>query len=255
MRELFIKTAENLVKNENILSTYKKLADFYLKQNKMDGYSSTLEKIWHLEKDNEILLKISNVAKNNLINFAPIAGINQNLIDDILFEAKTTDFTLLIHRHFICEYMMIHAFSKNNLQLVLELSHYLFEIKSQIQKYIKDNTIEDCKEIRTMKDDDCALSNMLADTKNHNDINDLAIQLNPLNEKAYINIIYDLLIYENYDRALEFYNSKYAPTFSKSTINSVSELCWIFSESFSKRFEFYETLLFQKIAIEQELKN
>lgn len=277
MRDLFLKSAKALSKNENILSIYESLAEYYLNIGQMDGYTSSLEKIWHLNHNNELLLKISDIAKNVLKNynlsclfeglyfysqapehfnsFAPISGMNQGLISDIQYEANSSELKLLINRNFICDYMMLHAHQKNDLELVLELSKYLFEIKSQIDIYVQENNITESRELLSIKEDDSAVSNVLSQTKHHNDINKLAIVLNKYNEKAYLNIIDDLLVYKNFQNALDFYNNEYAPAFSKPLIHSASELCWFMSNNYSNKLEFYETLYFQKLAIELELKN
>ena len=95
---------------------------------------------------------------------------------------------------------------------------------------------------------------MFAKVTNHNDINKLAIKFNPQNEAPYLNIIDDLVIYNNYSQASEFYNNEYLNYFPENTeINSIIDLCWFLSDKYSTIGEYYNAVERQKKAIELEL--
>ena len=112
----------------------------------------------------------------------------------------------------------------------------------------------DFSTLEDKKQSDIYISTQLARTSNHNDINRLAIKFNPQNEAPYLNIIDDLVEYNNYNQALDFYNNDYCAMFPDNRrIDSIVGLCWFLSDKYSAIGEYYNAVQRQKKAIELEL--
>ncbi|MBQ7764199.1 hypothetical protein IJ384_02390 [bacterium] len=276
VRDFFLKCAAAIVKNENVIDVYKQLKDFYFYKGVERGYAVCLEKLWHLERKPEQLIELSEISLNNLkepklscmframyffdysqeefLKFLKSISIDQELIDNILYEYKSTEFILMIHRALVCMTMMSYAKDCEDFVLVLDLSKYLDQIENQINEFIYINNIPECRETEAHFKNKMGLSSILSRVENHNDINKLAIKLNPNNEIAYINILDDLLIYGNYEVAKSFYNNEICPRFNKEKTDSLEEICWRLSSKYSADLKFYKALTFQKLALEFNLR-
>ena len=80
----------------------------------------------------------------------------------------------------------------------------------------------------------------------------LAIRLFNNNQRAYINIIGDLITYKNYKLAIDFYNNEYASLYNTPTMYACSDLCWLISDFYRDKFEFYKAIKYQKLALEMD---
>lgn len=276
MKNLFIKTSENLLSDTNLLETYQILANFWQKENFQIGYCTCLEKIWHLNKDSSILINLADIISKELqderttcllramafynyspdvfIKFLKSIKLDDNFIKEIEYESSTTPWILLSGRYLIHSYLMIFATKKKELGLVMDLSKNLMKLDSEIQNYLAQNDLDCADEHNDYLRSKNSLSEVLAEIEHHNDINHLAISLNPNNENAYLNILEDYVTYKNYDEAKNFYNNQYATKFNKIPFDSIIDICWFLSSYYSKKYEFYKTLVYQKLALEIELQ-
>ena len=132
-------------------------------------------------------------------------------------------------------------------QEILSLVNNLDIIQENINTYLMHNFIRNSEPLENIDDIKKHLSFLFAKVTNHNDINKLAIKFNPQNEAPYLNIIDDLVIYNNYSQALEFYNNEYLNYFPENTeINSIIDLCWFLSDKYSTIGEYYNAVERQK---------
>ena len=161
--------------------------------------------------------------------------------------------TDLYYRHSGIIYLIYFAFKENKFDVVSELKNYLNILKNQIEQFVIKTNNYTYKEIQLIQSDVQMLSKFLSTKQHHNDINYFAIELNQQNEQAYINIIDDLLTYNNYSDALSFYNNTYCTVFKKMQETNIINICWFLSNYFAKNFNFYKSLFYQKLALEQEL--
>lgn len=276
MRNLFIKASKNLLSETNLLETYQNLSDFWGKENFQIGYCACLEKIWHLNKDSSVLINLADIISRELndertacllrammfyeyspdvfIKFLKSIKLDESFIKEIQYESSTTPWILLSGRYLIHSYLMIFATKKKELGLVMDLSKNLMKLDSEIQNYLAQKDLVYDNENNDYLRSKNSLSEVLAEIEHHNDINRLAISLNPNNEKAYLNIIEDYVTYKNYDEAKNFYNNQYATKFNKIPFDSIIDICWFLSSYYSKKYEFYKTLVYQKLALEIELQ-
>lgn len=275
MREKFlVELAKKLCTNKDVLSIYKKLADILEENNLYHEYGAVLEKIWHLTKEHELFKEIGDIflyqvrnpkiavnAYNKYLQlimpdfYKSYATTLYNLgYSDFEYEYDDEDYTKelidLCDRYNAIIYIMVCLFQNKKYQSVLDIEKYLYDIKNRLQAYNDNLSQDDLNTLQELDDSNRHLSELISQEEHHNDINMFAIRLFDNNQRAYINIIGDLLTYKNYKSAIDFYNNKYASLYNTQIMYESSDLCWFVSDFYRDRFEFYKAIKYQKLALE-----
>ena len=277
MRDKFKNLAERLIKNDNPESIYKELANIFDSLCLFHEQGACIEKLWHVTQDPNLYKEVADIflykVRNRNIAFEGYnrylqysqpefyKSFSENLLAlgyDKFQISDDEDYKRNIIRlsdSFDCVIYMMKALHKlKDYEGVMEMEQYLNSFDEKIKNYIQLHPLEkpDCVDENT--NGKKHLSGILSETLNHNDINKLAIRLDSGNEKAYINIIGDMLTYGRLNDAVDYYNNVYAEKFGKITTNNIVNICWIVSDFYRDRYEFYNAVFYQKIALEQEVQ-
>ena len=276
MRKKFIDYAQKLLNTKDFVQIYSDLSELFDKQGLYHESGACLEKLWHVTQQPELYWKVGNIFSKKIGNpqvafsaynryFQTASPSLWKEYTDVLEKLGYRDFyTDLSQDNYsnkiviLCDvlqviiYMIISLNSEKDFDGIVSLIPYFEKAKDTIKEFEKTNTISnDFYEENTSCENH--LSELLSENYHRNDINRFAIKLNPKNQKAYINIIDDLLTYQKYPDAIRMYNSEYAPTFLKPNAGRITDLCWMISDYYRDIFDFYKAVYFQKLALELEL--
>ena len=265
--------AQKLAGEENCIELYKTLIPIFEDAELYQEQAGLLEKIYNITKEPELYREIGDImldkiGKNDIAKnaynkylsltkpeffnkYISIIDPGYNQVDE-----EGLDFKLLslIDRYNAVIYIMVYFFQRQMYADILEISPCIDIINQQIDEHLNTVGITDFSTLEDKKQSDIYISTQLARTSNHNDINRLAIKFNPQNEAPYLNIIDDLVEYNNYNQALDFYNNDYCAMFPDNRrIDSIVGLCWFLSDKYSAIGEYYNAVQRQKKAIELEL--
>lgn len=94
-------------------------------------------------------------------------------------------------------------------------------------------------------------SSIISQTEN-NDLNKYALKLNPKNEQAYLNIIYNFADSHNFEQLQEYYNA-YAKNCDADKLNTVPQILWKLSNIYKNKDLFFKAVKCQQLAVEYEL--
>lgn len=262
-------------------SFYSAVANFFQEYSYTEGYINTLQAIYDVSGNNSYLIKIGDYFKEigqNEIAFSYYNKCLKSKVPDIYEKIEQTkpcicysqdprkqygnDKTLirLINKNVVLVHLLKLALDCSFYEIVIEYAQNLHIIADLINEHIKlanegyASTINNALEIHEVFEDYNFLSNELAKTKHHNDINNLAIELNPNNQAPYFNIMDDYIVYENPKAALEYYNSVYQNQFQSFYIENLKELYQIMHNFFHKIGDYYKVVYYQKLIIEGSLK-
>ncbi|MBR6127355.1 hypothetical protein IKQ21_06690, partial [bacterium] len=134
-----------------------------------------------------------------------------------------------------------------------EFQKYLKQVKAELVEYIEKNNLNLENSLIDLNTIHETVSSKLSEVKHHNDINKFAIELNPKNELAYINIADDYIEYNNYDTALQFYNDEYKLAFELDSKNSIVDLCWFIGDKHRCYNDIFNAVKRQQDAVNLEL--
>ena len=137
---------------------------------------------------------------------------------------------------------------------VLYANEYLQKLEKIIYDFLKDNTnINDY-----YKNEITEIKNYIAEGLSLNEynlrINELAIELNPDCEQAYLNILEDYISNNDLNIAYEFYD-KYCNQFNKYKEISVPDMLWQLSSLYHDKNLHFKSVKYQKYAAEYELEH
>lgn len=275
MKEKFLNYAQKISSGENIENIIKDLKDIFNKNSLYHEEGACLEKLYHITHDYKLFNEIgqifqykvrnrdiANAAYNKYLyysdktfftNYAKnLNELGVNLISVNNMEENTPpEIQALCDKFDLIIFMMICLHKNQEYDTIMKLIPFLLKTKTNII-----NTFSAAKNKDYLVDAENSekhLSDVLSSTKHRNDINKFAIDLNPSNERAYINIMDDLVSNENDKNAIEFYNNTYSRKFNKPQIDSAENLCWQISDFYKNRYEFYDAVRFQKFALERGL--
>lgn len=281
MDKFCFNAAESLVNNKNLKSLFKKLIDFFAENAMFFELAGLYECLYRLDDNIEYLKKeafvidkylgnnylslqlnllylknfdtflYENLKKNLIVQgfkFEEIENYNQN-------DKNSYNLVKIADRYNILLYIIKYFVKLKKYNTAIDLIPYMDKFESEILNYIEKNQPKDLICLEHLKNYKNELSVFLSNVKNHNDINNLAIRLNNLNEVAYLNIVDDFITYENYEQALNFFNDIFAPKFSIEPKSTIISICWFLSDKYYARELYFDSIRFQKIAIEQELSN
>lgn len=245
--EKFINYANDLADNKNVISVYKKLVPTFKKAGLYVQEASVLEKIYYINKDYNLYKTIGDIYLEKIGNYsvARIAYNNYFKEKDAeffykyikAFDIDTEDngdldnTAVLISDKYCCiGYMIIYCYKRKEYDYVLKLGTYLRTVRSELISYIENNNLDVEEYLNDVKIINELISSELAKIEHHNDINRFAIELNPKNERAYVNVTDDYIEYKNYDNALLFYNNEYREVFDLPELLSIVDVCWHISD-------------------------
>ena len=277
MKEIFLEYINKLINNKGEIKVYDSLAKLFKKEKMYHEYASCLEKMWHKNKKPELCLEIGNIFREKLQNsyVAKIAYnrylyqvdpnfcktyIN-NLIDlgyegfslEDLTENCDSPIVDYCDKYNAIVHILIYLLNQEKYAELLELGQYLDVFAEKIEDFYAQNPNYDKCYDSDRINANRHLADLLSKVQHHNDINKFAIKLFPDIDTPYINIIADLIIYKNYDDAINFYNNNYCKAFEKEQTTSIIDLCWKISDIYRDKFIFFEAVRFQQIALEIEL--
>lgn len=279
MEEKFSEYCKKLLREKNVLPVYKNLCSDYEKKGYYKEYISGLEKIWHISKRPELLLQAGDTAAMYISDYnlayyfydLYFQYTNPALYSRFMFTLKQKgydglpqDFDNTCYFSELAKYtdryiaiveMLVYLHKETKYDEIIALKHYLNEILDQINEYSEKHPGDDYPFGSKVWETGNYLSGILSQTEHRNDINEFAIELNSKNERAYNNIIFDFLMYQNYAQALSFYNDRYCKEFDAGNFDSVVNLCWNYSDKFAQQNDFFKAVQCQKIAIDIELDN
>ena len=269
--EKFMQFAKRIAENNDVIAVYKELDKIFKNARMYREQAGLLEKIYNINKDFRLYEKIGDIysekldnnylaqiAYNNyFVEFAPDFCRKYTKAFDISIEEDSDDMdksaTLISDRYCCICYLLIYFYNRKEYQAILELKQYLNIIKKELLSYIEEKDLNSDNYLKDIVVMENFLSDKFVKIKHHNDINKFAIELNPKNEMAYINIIDDYIEYKNYDSAIEFYNNQYAKTFNLSHKESVADVCWYISDKHNEQEDFFNAVKRQQNAINLEL--
>lgn len=276
MREKFKNLIERLVRKDNLESIYKELAEILDSLCLFHEEGACIEKLWHVTQNPDLYKDVADIflykVRNRNIAFEGYKRYLQYSQPEF-YKSFSENLTALGYNNFEisdddnykreiiklsdaldCTIYMMKALHKlKDYEGVLEMETYLNNFDEEIKKYVQSHPLEQNDCVQENENSKKHLSGVLAETLNHNDINKLATRLDPKNEKAYINILGDLITYGNFQQATEYYNNVYKNQFNKNYTNNIANICWIISDFYRDRYEFFNAVQYQKIALEQEL--
>ncbi len=277
MREEFLGFADKLIGQDDLVSVYESLIKIFDENCLFHEEGACNEKLWHITQKPELYKKVGDVFANKVGNFEVafhaynryIQFSDENFYRNYMRAVKKLgyeydkpdedDYTLEIIK--LCDafdaivYMMICLFRQKEYNAIFEMDKKLYEMQCKINEYIarypdidSESYVND--NVYSIKH----LSQILSENKHHNDINLLAIKYDNTNKQAYINIIGDYITYKNYNEAIHFYNCTYSNIFSLSNTNNIVDICWHVSDYYRDNFDFYNSVYFQKHALEIYMK-
>ena len=276
MREMFKKYAEEFASGNTSVEHITNLKRIMEENLLFHEEGACLEKIYNITKDAKLYEKIgdvflykvgipaiANAAYNKYIKLKMpefydkwaknIKSLGVNCVDceaddDNIPEQAST----LYDNYDLIVYMIICLCKNKDYDVVMDLSVYLNTIRNKLLQYNIHNPAFSSFE-KNLQDSQNHLSDILSEIKNRNDINEFAIQLNPENKQAYINIIEDHIEYDRLEDAIKFYNENYAAKFNLPNKYSVVDICWTISDYYKDFYNFYDAVRLQKCALELEL--
>lgn len=271
----------NAIIEEDSISLYTSIADFFQRFNYTDGYINTLQAIYDTSGDSSYLIKIGDLLHENGQNDFAFFCYSKYLKDKNPYLYKkldsakpeffyyndsraqfSTEPTLikLINKNVLLTHLTNLALIYNLIDIVPELINKINIIKDQINIYIKfpgkkfEIKINDINDIVEVIDDYRFLSDALSNIKHHNDLNKLAITLNKKNRLAYLNILDDYIVYDNKQNAIEFYNSAFCSEFDVESVSNYEQLYIIMNKFYLEIGDYYKAVYYQKLIIEEGLK-
>ena len=276
MREKFIKYAEHMEYDDATPEMIKDLKEIFCQNGMFHEEGACLEKLFHITHEPELYKEIGEIFQYKLSNYEVAnAAYNRYLYntDKEFFKNYAKNINNLGYRHIsednmednepyelilLCDrfdflvYMIICLSQNNAYDEIIKLREYMLNIKQQILDY-KFYIEQDSRFMDSIESSEKHLSEILSEIKNRNDINRFAMALNPLNKRAYINILDDFITYKNYEEAIKFYNDEFAVKFERPNKTSIPEICWEISDFYRDNYEFYMAVKFQKLSLEIDL--
>ncbi len=237
-----------------------------------------VEKIWHIthetklyEEVGDIFLykvknyHIANLAYNKFLYHSNpdfymkyaqnLAHLDYKNIDTENSDEKLPEEIIdLCDRFDLVGFLMLYLHRNNDFQGVINIMPYLENMKHQILEYEQSHPDTEKSYKAGILDTKRHISKVISETRDNNDINLVAIKIDPSNKKAYFNIIDNFICLKNYDDAIGFYNNTYCPEFNMQKINSAIDVCWAVSDYYRDIYEFYNAVKLQKIAMELEIE-
>ena len=280
MENKIIDYVNKVVHEENFL-LYKAISDFFLEYNYQIGYVNALQAIFDISENTSYLMMIGDYFRDNGQNDLAhsyynklLKEKNKNLYERLEQTNPTSCYTQDIRECYGNDKGLIKLIDKNVLlvhllklaldydlkQLVVKLSENIGIIANKISTYLESSNrgyaanLSKAYEIPEIVDDYRFLSSELVKKKHHNDLNNLAISLDPYNELAYFNIMDDFVVYDSPQKALEYYNSTYIKPFQRIEVQNLLALYQNIQDFYHKRGDYYKVVYYQKLIIEEGLK-
>ena len=272
MKDKLIKYANDLITTDNVLPIYEDLVQIFDENDMFHEEGGCLERIWHITQDHNIYKQMGDIFLNKVRNRdIAFASYNKYLqftqpefyknyaenlyklgYENFKYEPDYEDYTRevinLCDRYHVIVYISMLLAEKQEYDAILEIADCLKKLKTKIEE-LKICGNDDKATIEELKDSDNYLSYILSGVHNNNDINSFALELNPENEQAFINITEDFIMSDKKEEALDFYNNN-AENFNRQKVEQPDGLCWAVSDYYRGCQEFYNAVLFQKYAIE-----
>ena len=277
--ENFLVYSSRLVENDNVLDVLYHIEKFLEENGFYSDLISCKEKIWHLSGDDTKLKEMALLYKekeknydlsyliNMLYLFRTQKDIYQAIVSDLVnkgynnlnpeFDENTDKFSELwkiADRYCALKYILIYLYSRKKYKEIEDLIFSFKQIKTQAEEYCKNNTDVDINDMNHIKETDGDISYMLSSNSETLVLNQLAIDFDKNNERAYCNILDFYITNDNIDKALEFYNDIYRKTFEKEKVYSKAGVIWELSNIEYSNGNFYKSLCLQKKAIDYEIE-
>lgn len=277
MRE-FVKYADNLVRNIKVKEICFDVIEKLKFASKYNALSYLLEDIFNETQESDLLLQLAEIHTDFLDNshkalffidkyFLLTNPKLYKLYHKMLIQDKNYSLEFK-HEHnfenkllcnFACRYtcvlaMMSYLHSLKKYNIVLELYNYAEQILNEYKQNTKDLFYDSATE--SIKKRESELSSLLGITEGNIEISRLAIRYNKQNETPYLLILQELLNRKDYAQALKFYNEEYVEAFSESEkFEKEVDVIWFMAEKKKDVEKYYESVLFQKMAITYELES
>ena len=275
MREKLIALANDVCTARSILPALKDLVEIFDKLKMYNEECGTLERIWHKTQKHDLLQQMGDVyfskigdyntaiiAYNRYLEFTQPdlfrkyatsmykAGYKKYDFDNEDYSRKIINLT---DRYNILLYIIASLYEMKDIDAVLSVKDLLFNVKKKIDKIYNKLTDGEKAYVEELDAGNSYISGLFSNIKHHNDLNSFAIELDPKNEDAYINIMADHLTYGRKQEALEYYNKMYTANFNYKPLDSVGNVAWILSNFYSKKHDFFEAVMMQKLALEIDM--
>lgn len=271
MVDKILSYAEQVFDGTNLLEILQDLKDIFSKNSLFYEETACLEKIYHITFEPDLYKEIGNIflyklrdkkSANMAYNtylyhsmpefFSNYSESSENEQPEYFEETRDTEIIHLCDKFEVLVFIIIYLHKIKQYDGILKASEYLKQAKQLINDYKESNPSNTDAYYPRITAIEEHLSDILSTTCNNNDINNLAITLNKSNQKAYINIIDDMLFSQNYNNALDFYNDFYCPNFNTAEQYSITDVCWIISDYYRDIYNFYDAVKLQKLALELE---
>ncbi len=277
MEKRIISFAKKLLKSQECLKIFTELEKIYESESMYLAQINCLERIWHISKNHCLLKKIGDIFINKMrdrnmgfiahckyLEFTQPEFYERFSNNSEVLNIKLADKNIYIQPDFeiLCDNYntildMIHLmFKLRNYKCILKLKKYLNEMKTLI---INESAKYKAKDIKFAKDDivqnEKRISKILSEDYSCNDLNLFAVDLDYENKFAHFNVINYYLSINNADIAKNYYNSVYCKYFIQKPQKDIYDICWIISGFYEKEREYYNSVLFQKYALQNYPKN
>lgn len=277
MRE-FVKYADNLVHNIDVKEICFDVIKKLKIARKYNALSYLLENLFNVTQEPDLLLQLIEIHRDYLDNshkalffadkyFLLTEPKLHKLYHEMLVQDK--NYTLEFKHEnnpsdkclydLACRYtciltMMSYLHSLKKYNVVLELYNYAEQILSEYKQKTKDLFFDIIGE--GLKKREFELSYLLGFTERNIEISKLAIRYNKQNETPYLLILQELLSRKEYAEALKFYNEEYLEAFpDNEKFEKNVDVIWFMAEKKRRVEKFYESVVFQKMAITYELES
>lgn len=272
-----LNVCKKILDTKNPKNIYKKLADIFYDAGLVAQKAEFIKKIWHITCDDEDLLKVGDIYLEEAFEAEPAYQAY-----DLYFQRKDpmlyikykyslcdkgygelhpkidklnyfSEIVKLLDKYFAIGRIIIYFYQYNEYDAILKAKDYLDKAFTNIENYVETSEFEDYPFIEKLTEFNKKLSEVLSKTEQNIEIIYLAIELDPEQKDAYINLIDYYVQNSNYEDALYAYNSAYK-IFEKDKVKSIPKMLYIMSNIFAERNYFYKSVMYKKLAIEYELE-
>lgn len=265
---------ENIINDNDVISCYRNLSILFENNNMYQEQAGCLERIVHITDEPYLYEKIGDIFKNKLNNY-PVAFATyskylslvlpdfyknysetfKNKISLIDINSYDKDFIKLTDKYIVVVYVILYLYNTENFDIITEFEKYLNSIAKSVNERIMHISSKNRDTLEDINDAKVYLSSVLINKIDNIKLNQFAINLNKKNETAYINILYNHLINNDFSLAKDFYNNIYAKEFNLEKELNEKNILWYISSKYLELEKPFEAVNCQQMVINMELMN
>ena len=240
--KFFILSANNIVKNKDILTVYRSFVPIFFESRMLLELAGIYEKIYNLTGDNSAMENVGDIFFSALgdldvaASAYKLAGKSEKLNRTLKQGGKVINraytFDLEKDKYTVLMYIVIFLFERekyNEMKEILILARSLKKEPNIAKK----------------------VSQMLSQ-KNDSELVHFALELDEKNIFAHIQNMEILLEESSISKAIDYYNEKIYQFDKSVQIKSENDLYWYLSDKFGEYADYYKQVLYQSKAIENE---